>query len=102
MLAVAGADRGRVAQVSPHPGKRLVAVEQDAVGAPELGPRGQHEAQSAGPARRRDSVRGRAGAPVVAHPVPVRRESELLLGLLPHPELELREHVRAGERRPPP
>ena len=38
MLAVAGADRGRVAQVSPHPGERLVAVEQDAAGAPVIAP----------------------------------------------------------------
>ena len=80
MLAVAGADRGRVAQVSPHPGERLVAVEQDAPGSPELGLRGKHEAPSAGPACGRDAVRGRVGAPVVAHLVPVRREPKPLLG----------------------
>jgi len=34
VLAVAGADRGRVAQASPHPGERLVVVERDAADAP--------------------------------------------------------------------
>ena len=77
-----------------------VAVDPDAAGLGELGLRGQHEAPAAGPARRRDAVRGRVGAPVVAHLVPVRREPEPLLGILAHLELELREHVRAGERRP--
>lgn len=37
MLAVAGADRGRVAQEAPNPGERLVTVEQNASGAAENG-----------------------------------------------------------------
>lgn len=76
MLVVAGADRSHIAQEAPHPGERLLAVEHDAAGAPELGLGGQHEAPPAGPARHRDAVRVRVGAPVVAHLMPVRREPE--------------------------